>query len=218
MKKILMLLLATIFTIGCSKNDDNGDNDSAVYSIKVIGSKGVNISNVVITFDGQTEALSDLSRDNWTSREYSVSSVFAASASAVGSDANSTLTLQLLKNGKVIKESTSKGAFLSATISDSIIGANDQSSGTFSLKVSGSKEVNISIVAVSFDGKTDTFSGLSGNNWTSKEYAVSSVFAASVSAIGSDANSTLTLQLLKDGKVIKESSAKGKVLSAIISN
>lgn len=119
--KVLFLLLVVI-SVSCSRSND-GDDDAVInsggqYYVKATGSKGVVVNIVVIVVDGATHTLTLQSKSNtYTSEKYNVNTSFAASISAEGVDDNSTFKLELFKDGKVVKTSTSKGRYLNATVS-----------------------------------------------------------------------------------------------------
>ncbi|WP_212905461.1 hypothetical protein [Capnocytophaga stomatis] len=117
MRKILFLLAMVIMAVACGKSDDG--QSGGTYTVKVLKSEGVTLLNVVIVRDGQsnTEEVNKPLAEDWM-KTFTVKSVIAASVTAKGTNENSTLTLQLLKGDKVVKESTSKGVYLVATVSE----------------------------------------------------------------------------------------------------
>lgn len=120
-KVLFLLLVAVGVSVSCSRNGGN-DDDSILesggeYYVKATGSNGVIVDIVAIVVDGATHT-SQPKTNPYTSQKYNVNSVFAASVSANGVNNNSTLKVELFKDGKVIKTATSNGQYLSATVSN----------------------------------------------------------------------------------------------------
>lgn len=99
--------------------------------------------------------------------------------------------------------------------SDSVSG-----DGQYTVKVLKSEGVTLTVLVAVFDGKTDTETL---NKPLTEDYVKTydvkeGNIAVAISAEGSSETSTLRVQLLKGDKVIKESTSKGEILSANISN
>lgn len=126
-KKDEKLFLATLFAVlglfSCSKSENDGQEilqAEGEYIVKVLKLEGVTLDSFVVVYDGQTfsESIQKPLTEDFV-RSYKVEgSYIAVSAGANGSNENSTLTLQLIKGGKVIKTSTSKGEYLAASVND----------------------------------------------------------------------------------------------------
>lgn len=126
-KKMKKLFLATLFAVlglfSCSKSENGGQEilqAEGEYIVKVLKSEGVTLDSFVVVYDGQTfsESIQKPLTEDFV-RSYKVEgSYIAVSAGAKGSNENSTLTLQLIKGGKVIKTSTSKGEYLATSVND----------------------------------------------------------------------------------------------------
>lgn len=88
-------------------------------------------------------------------------------------------------------------------------------------KAQASSGVNIGVAIVSTDGKggIETFSSLSGDSWTSKEYTVVTQMPITFAAngIGTGPNSTLNVEIWVDGVKKSEGKSTGDVLSATTS-
>jgi len=95
-----------------------------------------------------------------------------------------------------------------------------ETSGTHKVvfKAIGSADSNISTALyVDGSGKTENFTSLSGNTWTSTEYTISSsVHAVNFGAngVGATANSTLTVEIWVDGVKKADGRSTGTILSA----
>lgn len=85
--------------------------------MKITGSTGVQIESVIVGIDGATHVLAPQNRSVYTSPTYKGSN-FAASVTASGVNQNSTLKVEMIKNGKVVKTSTAQGTILVSSIAD----------------------------------------------------------------------------------------------------
>lgn len=119
MKKTLFLALAIIALAGCSKNSDGENSINGTYTVKVLKAEDITLRTIAAFYDGatHTEAVDKVLKEDFV-KDYDVKQGnIAVSVSGIGND-TSKLTLQLLKDGKVLKEGTSVGAILSVTITN----------------------------------------------------------------------------------------------------
>lgn len=121
-----VLSLAVLFSMSVSCSRDGGSDDVfppyvantvGDYSVKITGSTGVQIESVIVGIDGATHVLAPQNRSVYTSPTYKGSN-FAASVTASGVNQNSTLKVEMIKNGKVVKTSTAQGTILVSSIAD----------------------------------------------------------------------------------------------------
>ncbi|AZA79748.1 hypothetical protein EG347_20805 [Chryseobacterium sp. G0186] len=121
------VLLATMllgFITSCSNDDDDDNGNGAGKSHKVvfkaIASSGTNIDVAVYGIDGNPTTASSLSGTTWSSPEVtSEPGAYNANVAvnAIGTDASSTLKVQIWVDGELKKEGTSSGQYLSASAS-----------------------------------------------------------------------------------------------------
>ncbi|PWN66620.1 hypothetical protein [Chryseobacterium oncorhynchi] len=121
------VLLATMlfgFVTSCSKDDDdnnvNGAGKSHKVVFKAIASSGADIDVAVYGIDGNPTTATSLSGTTWTSPEVtSEAGAYNANVAvnAVGTNASSTLKVQIWVDGELKKEGTSSGQYLSASAS-----------------------------------------------------------------------------------------------------
>ena len=118
--------LAVLFSmsVSCSRGGGSDEvfppyvgNTVGDYSVKITGSTGVQIGSVVVVIDGATHVLAPRNGSVYTTPTYKGSN-FAASVSATGVNQSSTLKVELIKNGTVVKTSTAQGKYLAASITD----------------------------------------------------------------------------------------------------
>ena len=112
------------FTASCSNDDDdnnvNGAGKSHKVVFKAIASSGSNIDVAVYGIDGNPTTASSLSGTTWSSPEVtSGPGAYNANVAvnAIGSNASSTLKVQIWVDGELKKEGTSSGQYLSASAS-----------------------------------------------------------------------------------------------------
>lgn len=122
--KSLSLLLLVVTLVACSRGSDNGEDsginvDTSVgeYYIKATGSNDVTVNVVVVFADGATQTLQIGEKVPYTSPKYKAGNV-SFSIGAEGTSENSTLVVELIKDGKVVKTSTSKGKYMSSGVSN----------------------------------------------------------------------------------------------------
>lgn len=121
MKKLALGLICTFAFVSissCSKSDDNGGDKEVTYTLKFIGTPNVDIQQIVITKgDGTTETFMEEYGSSWE-KEITVKNGFSAGANAFTTDDKSgKLEGQIIKNGKVIKTSTSEGPVMAVAVS-----------------------------------------------------------------------------------------------------
>lgn len=108
--------MAIIALVSCSKSDDGG---SGTYSIKVLKAEDITLRTIVAVYDGTThsETVNKVLEEDFVKTYDVKQGNISVSVVGVGND-TSKLILQLLKDGKVLKESTHSGTILNATISN----------------------------------------------------------------------------------------------------
>lgn len=125
MKKLVLGLFCTFAFVSlssCSKSDDNGgdgnNNKEATYTLRFTGTPNVDIQQIFITKgDGTTETLTDEYGSSWE-KVITVKNGFSAGANAFTTDDKSgKLEGQIIKDGKVIKTSTSEGPIMTVALS-----------------------------------------------------------------------------------------------------
>lgn len=129
LKGAFVVLLATMlmgFVASCSKDDDddtpnvNGAGKSHKVVFKAIASAGTDIDAAVYGIDSNATTASSLSGTTWSSPEVtSEKGAYNANVvvNAVGTNASSTLKVQIWVDGELKKEGTSSGQYLSASAS-----------------------------------------------------------------------------------------------------
>lgn len=113
MKKIIPLFLCLLFSasfISCNDGDDNGRK---TVEVKVTGSANADIISVIVTFpDGSFESFTDIDENPW-SRFFTYDLTLSAAAMASTTDGKSgQLTLQIIRDGRVVKENKASGTTL----------------------------------------------------------------------------------------------------------
>lgn len=109
---------------------------------------------------------------------------------------------------------------LSLTLLISCKKDKENNSGTHKVvfKAVGSADSNIGVaVYADGSGKTESFTSLSGNTWTSPEYTISSsahTVNFGANGTGATANSTLTVEIWVDGVKKADGKSTGTILSA----
>lgn len=126
LKGTFVVLLAAVlmgFVASCSKDDDdnvNGAKKSHKVVFKAIASSGANINGAVYGIDSNATTATSLSGTTWSSPEVtSEAGAYNANVvvNAIGTDASSTLKVQIWVDGELKKEGTSSGEYLSASAS-----------------------------------------------------------------------------------------------------
>lgn len=111
------LVVLTAF-FSCSKDDDNIiKNGPYDVEFKVTTSANASISSIIHTnASGEQTSLSSVSGNNWSSKVTVQAGVpaIAITASGLAADASGTINVQILVNGKVVKENSGSGQALVA--------------------------------------------------------------------------------------------------------
>lgn len=86
------------------------------------------------------------------------------------------------------------------------------------IEIEASDNAQIDHVAISYsEGKTDTFTNLSVKKWTKEiTYKGIAAVAAGGSTTGNQSG-TIQIRMIENGKVVKESSAEGTILTCSVS-
>lgn len=120
---VLLAAVLIVFVASCSKDDDdnvNGAKKSHKVVFKAIASSGTNINGAVYGIDSNATTATSLSGTTWSSPEVtSEAGAYNANVvvNAIGTDASSTLKVQIWIDGELKKEGTSSGEYLSASAS-----------------------------------------------------------------------------------------------------
>ena len=121
-KKLLALsfclVALTALISSCSKDDDNNNGGPYEVEYKVTASSNATISTVVYgNAQGDPTSVTSLSGDTWSKKLTVNAGVQSISigANATATDANATLKVEIIINGKVVKENTGSGQYLTAT-------------------------------------------------------------------------------------------------------
>ncbi len=119
LKKIKVALICAVVAMGASScsSDDSSSSDSG-YEIVAKTSGNAVIHNIVVVEGGSTESIADLGKKEW-SKSFSGKKVVAVSVTGStidGEDKKGLLTLEIIKDGKVIETSKSEGDILVASV------------------------------------------------------------------------------------------------------
>lgn len=120
MKKVKVALVCAMVSMGlysCNSDDSSSSGDG--YEIVAKTSDNALINNIVVVEDGATETITELGKKEW-SKSFSGKKVVAVSVTGGTVDAADkagVLTLEVVKDGKVVKTSKADGSILVATIS-----------------------------------------------------------------------------------------------------
>lgn len=120
--RLVLSVFALFILIGCS-NDDNGGSSTPSPStreivFKAVASAGSTLNASTYGYDSTLTNASSIGGTTWTSITItapSSASVATISMNAMGSNATSTLKVQIYVNGVLKKEGLSTGTALSAT-------------------------------------------------------------------------------------------------------
>ena len=117
MKKIFVLIMTIATVISCGKSDDDNVIE-ANYTLKILKAEEVTLNVIAVHYEGkvETEEVKKLLKEDVV-RTYRAKGAINISVSATGND-KSKLTLQLFKDDKLLKESTSNGTILLSSISN----------------------------------------------------------------------------------------------------
>lgn len=115
---IILFAIVNFLFWGCSKkNDDTPSGSSKKVVFKAEASVGSSVNLAVYGYDASLTTASSLSGTTWTSPEITVpasANVASITVNGMGSNASSTLKVQIFVNGELKKEGTSSGTALSA--------------------------------------------------------------------------------------------------------
>ncbi|WP_158961432.1 hypothetical protein [Myroides fluvii] len=120
MKKVKIALVCAMVSMGvysCS-SDDNSSSESS-YEIVAKTSDNAVLNTIVVVEGGTTETIADLGKKEW-SKSFSGKKVVAVSVTGGTlnqEDKTGVLTLEVVKNGKVVETSKANGNILVASIS-----------------------------------------------------------------------------------------------------
>ena len=122
---IVLLLAFSIVSVSCSKDDDNTPDTKKERKVKfkAFTSDNAAISIIIHTnAQGDPQTLTNINAKTWESPEITIpSSVpainFGANGGTINPNDNGKLTVQIIIDGKVVKENVSNGNILSATTS-----------------------------------------------------------------------------------------------------
>lgn len=135
MRKSLILIATILFSVGCKKDDDAGQNyrnEAAHYVLNVITNgepiTGANLTYNYIDYSGSEkkesgftfsilESLTNSPTYSFTFTD-KIKGEVKASLAASSSSNNVKITLQLVRNGEIIREDTKQGKTLSLTVSN----------------------------------------------------------------------------------------------------
>ncbi|MBB1138419.1 hypothetical protein [Myroides sp. WP-1] len=116
-KVVLVCAMVSMGIFSCSSDDSSSSSEA--YEIVAKTSDNAVINNIVVVEDGATESIADLGKKEW-SKSFSGKKVVAVSVTGGtidNDDQSGVLTLEVVKEGKVVKTSKANGNILVATIS-----------------------------------------------------------------------------------------------------
>lgn len=188
-----------------TKQKEQSDSGGGSYSVKIVAegkwSGTIMSGGSSKTVEGEGKKTFQLDED---------ASIVSANAQKKGANSN-TLTIQIIKDGEVMKKSSTSAEYGMAQVSYSSL------SGNSSNKKSGY------VVKISYDGKWSGAVGGDGSTRTvegsgTKKFPIKGdPFAISGNAQKRDGGAgKLTIQVLNDGKVIKESSTSAEYGMAMV--
>lgn len=110
-------------------------------------------------------------------------------------------------------------ALLGVSCSKSDDSGNGSSEKTYTIKFTGTENVNIEMIAIAKqDGTTETYTDVNKSSWE-KQIKVEGVFSAGAVGLTTDEQSgKLEAQIIENGKVIKTSTSEGTMLNVTVSN
>lgn len=181
-------------------------SDSSGYSVKIIAEGSWSGS---IMSGGSSKSVEETGTK--TFKLDGNPSVVSANAQKQGTSSDK-LTIQIIKNDKVVKESSTSAEYGLAQVSTSALdnGNNDKKSG-YTVKISYDGKWQGSLGG---DGSMRSVDGSGTETFTIK----GDPFAVSANAQKQDSSSgTLTIQILKNGKVVKEATTDAEYGMAQVS-
>lgn len=117
-KIVLVCAMVSMGIFSCSSDDNSSDGGSGSYEIVAKTSDNALIDNIVVVEDGATQTIADLGQKEW-SKSFSGKKVVGVSVTGATlntADKTGVLTLEVIKDGKVVKTSKSEGNILVASI------------------------------------------------------------------------------------------------------
>ena len=117
-RKMIMMAAAAAFGVFAFASCKKDKASSHKVQFKAEASAGSNISMAGYGIDGDATTATSLSGTTWTSPEITAPAGSMSANVAVnadGADASSTLKVQIYVDGKMVKEGTSSGQYLSAS-------------------------------------------------------------------------------------------------------
>lgn len=119
-KVVLVCAMVSMGIFSCSSDDSSaGPGGNGPYEIVAKTSDNALLNNIVVVEDGATETIADLGKKEW-SKSFKGGKVVAVSVTGMtinNEDKNGELTLEIIKDGKVVKSSKANGNILVASIS-----------------------------------------------------------------------------------------------------
>jgi hypothetical protein len=117
-RKMIMMAAVAAFGVLAFASCTKDKATTHKVQFKAEASAGSNISVAVYGIDGNTTTATSLTGTTWTSPEITApagSMSANAAVNADGANASSTLKVQIYVDGKMVKEGTSSGQYLSAS-------------------------------------------------------------------------------------------------------
>ncbi|MGG5505359.1 MULTISPECIES: hypothetical protein [unclassified Myroides] len=116
-KVVLVCAMVSMGIFSCSSDDSSSSSEA--YEVVAKTSDNAVINNIVVVEDGATESIADLGKKEW-SKSFSGKKIVAISVTGGtidSEDQTGVLTLEVVKDGKVVKTSKANGNILVASIS-----------------------------------------------------------------------------------------------------
>lgn len=222
MKRILIVMVAFLGLMSCSKDSDSNSNSGSnggAHTVKIQASGDVVLKSLTFSFTDGTTAnieVDELVGNGYTKTMDKAFDFVQVGAVSKSNDKNATLTLQVLEGDKVLKEVKATGAFLVPNAHLANTDSNSVGKSAHTVRIYASNDVELRSLTFSFTDNTTTniqIDQLVGNGYTkTMDKAFDFVQVAAVSR-NQDKNATLTLQVLEGDKVLKEVSSQGSILS-----
>ena len=119
---ILTIFAAAVLLVSCSKNNDNNSKPSGKSHqlvFKAVASAGSNIDQAVYGYDSNQTSATSLSGTTWSSPAITVPAgtvEAVCDVTAFGTNASSTLQVQIYVDGTLVKTGTASGATLVGSV------------------------------------------------------------------------------------------------------
>ncbi|AMD84327.1 hypothetical protein SAMN05444369_11918 [Capnocytophaga haemolytica] len=222
MKRILIVMVAFLGLMSCSKDSDSNSNSGSnggAHTVKIQASGDVVLKSLTFSFTDGTTAnieVDELVGNGYTKTMDKAFDFVQVGAVSKSNDKNATLTLQVLEGDKVLKEVSASGAVLAPNIHLINTDSNAVGKSAHTVRIYASNNVELKTLTFSFTDNTTTniqVDQLVGNGYTrTMDKAFDFVQVGAVSR-NQDKNATLTLQVLEGDKVLKEVTASGAFLA-----